>query len=129
MSVKFRIGFDITGETVFAMIAKMLPIENLSVMELPPTVPSRLSTPTPRLHGPKPQRHKRPLTGPNLKKGINGIIMTELREGPKRASHFEPRIIAGGWSRNSINSRLEALRGFGVIINENGLWRLVKHDE
>lgn len=125
MSIKFRIGFDISGETMFAMIAKMLPIENLSVTELPSTVPSR-PEPTPRLHGPRPQMHKRKSFGPNLKKGINGIIMTELREGPKRAVQFEAKVVAGGWSRNSVNSRLEALREFGVIINENGFWRLVE---
>ena len=29
MSVNFKVGFTISGETLFALIAKMLPIENL----------------------------------------------------------------------------------------------------
>ena len=35
MSVKFKVRFTISGETVFALIAKMLPIEDLEVEEIP----------------------------------------------------------------------------------------------
>jgi predicted DNA-binding protein YlxM (UPF0122 family) len=34
MSVKFQIGFTITSETLFAMMSKFLPIEDLSVQEI-----------------------------------------------------------------------------------------------
>jgi hypothetical protein len=126
MSVKFRVGFTLTGETLFELIAKMLPIENLSVEEL---APARHAEPTPRLAKPaKKTRRQRPNPGPDLKKGINRIIV-EMLEGASslRAVDFEPQVERAGYTRNSVSSRLEALKAHKVVEKlPDGTWRLIK---
>jgi hypothetical protein len=119
--VKFKIGFTIPSDTLIAMIAKFLPIEDLSVEEI---VPRIASTPKP-LHLPTTKgKYKRPSPGPNLKKGINGILITELSIGPKRAVELQPKVVAAGFSGNSVNSRLEELRKYGVIERMgDGKWK------
>jgi hypothetical protein len=130
MTVKFRVGFTLTGETLFGMIAKMLPIENLSVEELaPPRAPQvthSLAPPKP----PKPPKssRKRHSPGPDLKKGINRIIVEIMEDGePHRAADMQRAIAAGGYSKDSVGSRLEALRAQGIVDHlDDGRWRLVK---
>lgn len=139
MSVKFRLGFDITGETLFAMLAKMLPIENLKVEELGPwpITGSKLLGATPQadraiaLHQkrfPKPATphvNRRASPGPSLTRGINMIIVTELEKGPKREVELRPKVKAAGFSSNSTSSRLESLRNHGIVERSGvGVWRL-----
>jgi hypothetical protein len=130
--VKFKIGFTIPSDTLIAMIAKFLPIEDLSVEEIvpKPTLAERsiaihkLTQQAIATHKPKPQLHKRASPGPNLKKGINGLIMAELSTGPKRAAELQPKVKAAGFSENSVTSRLEELRKYGVIErDDNRLWK------
>jgi hypothetical protein len=130
MTVKFKIGFTINGETLFGLMSKMLPIENLEVEEVIDPSDHLVLKPIPAgvltaaKHKPKPQIHKRPSPGPNLKKGINGIVLTELSTGPKRAVDMQPKVVAAGFSENSVNSRLEELRRFSVIERtHDGMWR------
>jgi hypothetical protein len=127
MTVKFRIGLTIDGETLFGLMAKMLPIENLSVEEVLDKTPRfDLEAQVRKLGSDKPKRqiNKRPSPGPNLKKGINGLIMTELSTGPKRAVEMAPAIVAAGYSGNSVTSRLEELRKYGVLEHANdGKWK------
>jgi hypothetical protein len=133
MTVKFKIGFTIGAETLFGLMSKMLPIENLSVEELVEPSDRLFLKPVPTgamkilnaaKHKPKRQIHKRPSPGPNLKKGINGILMTQLVDGPKRAVEMTPLVVASGYSGNSVISRLEELRKYGVLEHSSdGLWR------
>ena len=131
MSVKFKIGFTIAGETLFAMIAKMLPIENLSVEELAPASKTPLADRAIAHHQkkfptqPKKQISQRARPGPNLTHGVNMVIVNELESGPKRASELQPKAKAAGFSANSVNSRLEALRNHGVVERiGDGRWKL-----
>ena len=127
MSVKFKVGFTISGETVFALIAKMLPIEDLNVEELPPTKTTGERELAELAHSLHPRRlaHKRASPGPNLKKGINGIIMVALKDKPMRATELQPLLKAAGFSSNSVNSRLEALRNQGVLERiGDGRWKI-----
>ena len=130
--VKFKIGFTIPSDTLIAMIAKFLPIEDLSVEEIvpKPTLAERsiaihkLTQQAIATHKPKPQIHKRASRGPNLKKGINEILITELSTGPKRAVDMQPKVVAAGFSENSVTSRLEELRKYGVIERmSDGKWK------
>ena len=115
--MKFKVGFTIGSETLFAMIAKMLPIEDVSIEELAPTGI--------RAHPQIARKKKRDRGGPRLNMGINAIIMAELKEGPKREIEMRPKIKAGGFSENSTSSRLEALRGHGVVTRVgDGRWKL-----
>ena len=71
--VRFKIGFEIGAETLFGMLSKMLPIDNLSVEEIVPIKTERVITGVrshPKLatvHNarPKPKRSSRE---PNLTK-------------------------------------------------------------
>jgi hypothetical protein len=131
MTVKFKIGFTIDGETLFGLMAKFLPIEDLSVEEVPskPTLAERAIA-IHKQHAitaakkPKRQIHKRASPGPNLTGGINGIVMIALSDGPKRAIDIQPKVVAAGFSASSVNSRLEELRKLGVIERVgDGTWR------
>jgi hypothetical protein len=123
MSVKFRVGFDIDGKTLFGMIAKMLPIDNLSVEELTLTAPAEKRAMLPR----QAAKLQRKSSGPNLEKGINKIIVEILSDGvPRRAVEMEPAIEAAGYAKNSVTSRLEALKAQKVVERHAGGWRLVK---
>ncbi len=120
MSVDYKVKFTISGEALFALFAKMLPLENLSVEEVLSGVEA-----TPRLAPTMKKRVKRRSAGPDLKKGINGILVTALKDKPLRAAELGPMIKAAGFSANSVNSRLEELRKQGVIERVgDGTWKL-----
>jgi hypothetical protein len=122
--VKFKIGFTVPSDTLFAMIAKMLPIEDFSVEEIVPSHP-RIVPPIRIAHKPRRQAYKRESPGPNLKKGINMIVVNELEKEPKRALELQPKLVAAGFSPNSVNSRLESLRLAGVLERiGDGRWKL-----
>ena len=122
--MKFKVGFTIGSETLFAMIAKMLPIEDVSIEELAPIKADRMITGI-RAHPQIAGKKKRDRGGPRLNMGINAIIMAELKEGPKREIEMRRKIKAGGFSENSTSSRLEALRGFGIVTRiGDGRWKL-----
>jgi hypothetical protein len=125
MSVKFRIGFTITGEALFGLVAKMgLPIEDLEVEEMGPNpmLTERAIAIHKLMHKPK---QKRASPGPNLKKGINSIVMMALSDGPKRPIDMHPKLKAAGFSPNSITSRLEKLSSFGAVERVgDGRWKI-----
>jgi hypothetical protein len=126
MSIKFRVGFDIDSETLFGMIAKMLPIENLAVEELAPAK----AEPVTRIPHLKMSlaRRRRPNPGPDLKAGINRIIVEMLANGKTlRAVDFEAQVERGGYTANSVSSRLDRLKAHGVVEKlPDQTWRLVK---
>ena len=122
MSVNFKVGFTISGETLFALIAKMLPIENLEVEEIPAHKPPTKPIALPH-RKPQARRKNNPM---RLKMGINGIVLTAMKDKPMKAQELQPLIKAAGYSVNSINSRLEALRIKGIIARVgDGRWRVV----
>jgi hypothetical protein len=124
--VKFKIGFTINSEALIHAIGKFLPIEDLEVEEL---VPRRIEPASkPKLlgdHKPKRQVRRRASPGPDLKKGINMVIVNELEKEPKRALELQPKVMAAGFSGNSVNSRLESLRSAGVVERiGDGRWQM-----
>jgi hypothetical protein len=126
MTIKFKIGFTIGADTLFGLMSKMLPIEDLEVEEIAPKpmLAERAIAIHKLTHKPKPQIRKRVSPGPDLKKGINGVIMVALSDEPKRAIELQPKIAAAGFSENSVTSRLEALRKHGVIERDSdGRWK------
>lgn len=129
MSVKFRIGLTIDGETLFALMAKILPIEDLSVKELPPLTERAFAVNkiTRRAIAASKPKFKRPNAEIKLDRGINKIIVEALTERSMRASELEPLVVTAGWSRNSVNSRLEFLRQKGFVTRiGDGRWQMVK---
>jgi hypothetical protein len=129
MPVKFKIGFTIPAETLFGLLAKVLPIEDLQVEELlvtEKTVQPQIA-PAPRLQAvSKPKKKsKRQSRGIALNHGINALILNYLADDkPHRAAELQPVLSAAGFSGNSVGSRLQALRAAGVIFQpELGLWQ------
>ena len=59
-TMKFKIGFTIAGETLFGLIAKFLPIEDLSVEELVDKTPQAQPAPARALKRPEPKSLARP---------------------------------------------------------------------
>ena len=126
MSVKFKVGFTISGETLFALFAKMLPIDDLSVEEVGPwpvtgskLLPKSKTAPTRK---PQARKKNNPM---RLNMGINGIVLTAMKGKPMRALELQPLLKAAGYSINSINSRLENLRQRNIVERVgDGTWRL-----
>ena len=137
MSVKFKLGFTINAETLFMLMSKMLPIEDLSVEEVverPATQPTLANnTYINQLTGKTDYKNKKPKGkylrrhhGPNLKAGINGVITTHLSDGMGHPlNEFRKPLKAAGYSESSVSSRMEELRKRGVVENlGDGTWRL-----
>ena len=126
--VNFKIGFEVSGEVLFGLLAKFLPVDNLSVEEVRPKAPPG----TPHLKEikklAKPQRAKRKSKGLNLSDGVNGIVMRILEDGqPHRAVEMEGPVKAKNYSGNSVGSRLQNLREHGIVEQiGKGRWRLTE---
>lgn len=135
MPIKYKLGFTIDSETLFGIMSKFLPIENLSVEEVvdrpaPERVLKRADLPAllHSLHKSKRKnaprgRNSRPV---NLSEGINGIIMEAMADGkPHAAIEFKPLLRARTYSENSVASRLEELRKHGYVKHlSDGRWEL-----
>jgi hypothetical protein len=131
MPVKYKIGFDIDGQTLFAVLAKFLPVDNVTVKEIisEPT-PQPLPKPQP-LPNPRIERKKYAKSAPSipmrLDAGINRIIVEALRSRPHRAVEFKPMLKKAGYSESSVQSRLAELRLKGVVEQIwDGSWTLNK---
>jgi hypothetical protein len=133
MSVKFKIGFTIDAETLFGIIAKFLPVEDLEVEEIEPHAPkhvekiARLVGPENRHEPVRPPRAKRPGPIPmSLDKGANAIIMNFLADGKRHGpGALKPLFRAAGYSDSGVASRLMKLKAAGVVHQpEYGLWQI-----
>jgi hypothetical protein len=122
--VKFKIGFIIDAETMFSMLSKFLPVDQLTVEEMAP------AQHTPRIVAQvAPNKSKQIRTRPpNLKGGINRIILEALADGQSHtAASLEPLLIKAGFSRNSASSRLQSLKANGLVRRTGtGTWALVE---
>lgn len=138
--VKFKIGFEIGAETLFGMLSKMLPIDNLHVEEIVEPPPRfNLKAQVEKLGAdsllpPKFAPRKKPRAKGNgravdLKAGLNRIIIEVLSDGlPHHASALRPLFKSAGFSENSVGSRLQALRERGIVKQSgNGTWQLVSN--
>jgi hypothetical protein len=128
MSVKFKIGFTMDAETLFSMISKFLPVQDLHVEEVierpaPEFVPSIKPKSITQYKPKQKRRSSKPL---DLKVGINRIIIEAMADGePHRAVEFKPLLEKGGYSPNSVGSRLQNLEYHGIVGRlGDGTWRL-----
>lgn len=129
MSVKFKIGFTMDAETLFGMISKFLPVENLHVEEV-----VEQSKPDPAIRfdrrfdlpKPRPKQKREPSRPMDLHNGINGVIIKLLMDGKSHHSgEFVPLIGAAGYSKNSVASRLAELCKKDVMVRvSKGTYKL-----
>jgi hypothetical protein len=124
MTIKYKLGFTIDSETLFGIMAKFLPIENLSVEEV-------VERPAPdpairfdkRFDLPKPKRtNQRKYGGQvDLTLGVNAVIMGVLSD---RQAHtyreMRDAIAKTVYSPNGIGSRLERLVAVGYVTRLGG---------
>jgi hypothetical protein len=139
MPVKFKVGFTIDAQTLFAMMSKFLPVDDVTVEELierpPPVQPTlphdwspgwnkQIAKSKPKLK--KKYTRTKPAVPMRLDAGINRILMEMMADGkPHRAMDLRPLLKKGGFSENSAGSRLQALRVAGVVEQMgDGMWRL-----
>jgi hypothetical protein len=125
--IKYRLNFTVPAETLFALMAKVLPIEDLSVEEIVVHAPpaKKVAQPPqsqPQLVKPKIKRDR---GGPNMKAGANAIIMELFSDGKgHRATELKALFAARGLSANGVGSALEKLKKRGFVSQpELGLWQ------
>jgi hypothetical protein len=123
MSVKFRLGFTVEAETMFSLMAKLLPIEDLSVEELrePPRrvsfSPNTFAAPAPklakphRLQAPKRARKGLPATGGGRFKAM----MPAFANGPLTLPEMRAIMTDNGYSHNGLSSAVNQWIRFGLI--------------
>jgi hypothetical protein len=116
MSVKFRLGFTVDAQTMFSLMAKLLPIEDLNVEEL---IEHEAIRPAPRIAKPQAQVRK-PYTrtrrgDPPTGGGRFAAIKPALELGPLTLPEIRAILIKAGFAANGLSSAITAWRGFGLI--------------
>lgn len=131
--MKFKVGFTIDAQTLFAMMAKMLPIEDVSVEEVMERAALKLAHERPqRLAHAKPKRRRGGTRGhgsrANLKAGANRVIMDWLADGqPHEPNEVRAAYAKAGFAPTGLASRLAKLKEYGVLVQpEVGFWQLAE---
>jgi hypothetical protein len=135
MSVKFKVGFVMSAETLFGLIGKFLPVEDLAVEEIvfhegfvpkPRAVAKLAKLPPSHSEGetPKPKGRK-PLT---LDQGMNAVVLKVLGDGqPHRFKEVSEALKAANFSGNGVGNLLKRLVSYDLVVNlGGGLYRAAK---
>ena len=130
MSVKFKIGFEVDAQTMFGIMAKFLPFDNLHVEEIverphQTSMPKLTKLPKAIMQRTAKRAPRRQGMTVNLVNGVNGYIMRALADGqPHPFSELQHIIGAAGYAPTGIGSKLTRLRELGFIVNvSTGRWR------
>ena len=135
MTIKYKLAFTIDSETLFSIMSKFLPIQDLSVEEVPlekeiATLHANLrmaqGTPFKAPRVPQVRRKKGSGYTLNLYAGCNAIIMTTLADGEMHpGTDVAPNMLAAGYAVNGLYGRLDRLRRHGYIVRpRSGHWQL-----
>jgi hypothetical protein len=131
MAVKFKVGFTMSAETLFGIIAKFLPVEDLQVEEVPPHFPEKLpkigKIAQPAIAPPKrPPLKRNRHSGTSLEGGCNAIILKTLEDGqPHRYRELKLAVTAAGYAGSGIGSKLSRLRDLHAVHQPSlGRWQI-----
>jgi hypothetical protein len=136
--VNFRIGFTVSAETLFSLVAKAIPqLQDLHVEEViePQAVHEVAQANKVARAMVKSVTHEKKKDGRgrelSLNKGLNQIILDLLSDGkPHKAPEIKPLAVSQGFSVHSIGSRMEALRKHKIVFQpQTGYWKLVAKAE
>jgi hypothetical protein len=126
MPVKFKIGFTIDAETLFSIVAKFLPLENLSVEEVvahrAPTAP-RLpkAVDTPKI---KRRRASKSANGGQLK-----VIADHVRvNGASSYAEIGNALAAAGFSKSGAGSAISRAIANGLLRKDGSNYALSPAD-
>lgn len=129
MPVKFKLGFTIDAETLFGILAKFLPVSDVTVEEIvqaPPQQP--IGDLVHALHSPQRVKHVKKAYGHavNIHSGVNAVIMATMADGAiHTAADCLPAIRAGGYSSNGLSGKLTRLKAHGILAQPRpGRWQL-----
>lgn len=128
--IKYKIGFTMTAETLFSILNKFLPVEDLQVEELAPVALAQPKLAQQFVH--KLPRRKIKRSGVrSLEAGTNRIILELFSDGMlHKAVELQPLFKKEDYSPNSVGSRLQNLRKQGFLEQVgDGTWRLAKAKE
>ena len=128
MKVKYRIGFTVDAETLFGLIAKFLPFEDLHVEEIVPHAPKPPNLAAPQARQRTMRASRRDPGYPfNLTDGVNGVIMGVLADGePHRYIELKAAVTGAGYAGSGIGSRMDRLHAHKAVERvSTGLWRKV----
>jgi hypothetical protein len=116
--VKYRLSFTVGAETIFELISRVMPIQDLEVEELS-------SNEQPVRQVAHLKRKKR-IPQLNLKKGANRILLEVFSDGkPHRSKEVKAPLEAAGYSIQGVHSHLNRLRRHDVVYQpEAGWWQL-----
>ena len=127
MTIKYKLAFTIDSETLFGIMSKFLPVQDLSVEEVVERPENRLKrADLPELLASiKPKRHRR-VNKVNLYKGSNAIIMAALADGGHHPNtDIAPNMVKAGYATNGLYGRMERLRRHGYVMRPRaGYWQL-----
>ena len=139
--VKYKVAFTISGETLFSLLAKTLPLDDLAVQEIVDEAKfhqlseqraklNEYLKPVIKHHRPhKRYATRKPVIPFSPNTGINKILLSCLATGPHRAYDMRPLLKEGGYSPNSVGSRLQKLAVRGIVIQHgDGLWSLAERE-
>lgn len=125
MAVKFKIDFQIDAETLFGLISKFLPLENLHVEEV-----VERHAPAPKLahqskFAPKHKRARRHGKGIDIHGGVNGLILRALADGRHhRFKDIQDALSKDGYAQTGLGSKLKRLLEHGAVERvESGVYR------
>lgn len=104
MSVRFKIGFTIDAETLFSIVAKFLPLEDLSVKEVglgrtpAPRAPKQMELAAPV----KKAQRRRTM---NAQGGAGAVVLAALADGqPHAYRELQQAMTAAGFSGSGFGS-------------------------
>jgi hypothetical protein len=119
MSVKFRLSFTVEAETMFGLMAKLMPIEDLSVEELREREPRALPKIAARIAAPKPKpQPKRPHREIKLDKGMNACAMRVFADGePHQFKEVAEALKEAGFSGNGVGNLLNRLARYDLVVS------------
>ena len=134
MTVKFNMHIRIDADQFMEMIAQYLPFELQSVEEIvveplpkaPPAVVALANRFKAKRGRPSKPSNRKPTKPMDLKAGINRILLEALADGkPHKAIEIRPMLVAGGFSPNSVGSRLQYLAKKGLVTQHgDGTWTI-----
>jgi hypothetical protein len=122
---KFQVSCTITSEQVFALLAKLIPLDDLhlQVRELAPERPQE----------PQLENYNKPTSLPAPRyptfgrKGMVNIVLSLLTHRPHNLIELRKAIVADGYSRKSVDSLIYGLEKKKRIIRVgDGTWTIWK---
>lgn len=134
--VKFKIGFTIDAETLFAYVSKLMPGLNDFQVEEVYVAPPLIERPIPKVaqlvatkqiaKPIKPIKHRKINRQRFLESGANKVVLDVLADKkPHNTNEIKAAMTAAGFAETGTGAKMSKLKSYGIIIQpEIGQWQL-----